>query len=1085
MAGHFKRLLPLLILFVLCAPARAQDRDSFLRLVFKDGRPYLRDGWHFVKVEPGRGGALYTYRYGLDQVVEVAVQPRSQRGHAFGATENLSITYTETGSASSEPEHAQEVYTFVRELVGVIGANEDGTLFQLADDAPEGGAQDEGALEKYISGPDGAIADFGEGWEYGGYAVHPDRISYSFTLGGKTLDVAISPLDSPHKAFSRTKTFKVWYSAGPGPAPDELEAFLARFVEVVDRNDDGSSPFGAVLQLGDDGSEESPRPLQRVLILFTFLLWFVFPYAVYRVGRALWAECTGLSRWEGLTIGLIFVVGLAVRLVAPAALVKVGMVYPLMESAIGLESLPRYGAAGPVLYNLLFFVFPIHTSSVLWLHCILGSLSVFLSIVFWRRMSGSVGAGMCAGLLLALTPVFVRDANSESLLVPAVFLLLVGGLLLQQGIRSRRVTDMMAGALSLALAGAFRPELVLVSLAFGAWVAWAMPDRPRGGLRRGLLALGGVAVLLLLQAAWVLTAADSEFARGNLQLHRLSPVRVIQELWTMGLVVKPWLFPVATVVFAVAGLVGSWVQRRVRLVWALAGLALLWLVTTYIDINEESVLRLHVPAAMLLSLIGGYGLAWLLSALRPFKARLVGAVVAALFFGVAAAATVPGVFFTTNSQIDGELFGQAVGALPPGPVRFVRLGPEDAPDHALCEASLKKALETRVAFAPVHRHYPDYLLRPPLRDDQVGPIGAIRDIQIKSMPAYFYLSVQCYAVLDAGGERGWGVSSGPYVALHPACRWALQNYSVRPVFLRVVENAGEYAAPFRWYPDTAGHMTLGLFELGESLERLDSRDPFVNAAHWYDEQARPLIVAGDMEQAASILAEGERLLPRSVAMWRAQASFHFLRGAQTEDPALLARSLEYWERIASADLHFPLLLSKMGAVFSIWAGHAGLDRAREYVEARLACDPDDTVAIYLRGVISFYADKDYDATREAMERVMKIVDNDPRVYIYLGLSHFYQGRQEKAEELVLKAVEYGEDQDPDVFYVRSIVFRHKDLDGAVRDIERYLEMSGEPGKVKFERKQKWLRNELENLKLGKPSPWWTTRTPDEPWNEEK
>ena len=1079
-------ILILLLSVGLCGPGHSQERQTLLGLVENNGQVHVRDGWSFVDVEMGRLGVVYTFLYQDQQVLEVVVQRRDPRGHAFATTENLTITYVEKGPASHEPDHASEVYAFVRELAAVMADNDDGTVFQRSPVDPH-----EDSPEKYIWGSEGKIAQFGDGWEYKGFAVHPDRITYSFASPSGGLDVSISPMDSRHKAFQQTDSFKIWYSAesrvgGPGGSPGDLERFLARFVEVVQGNDDGSSPFGAVAALNDHHGQEDQSPLQRVLVFYLFLLWLAAPIALYFLARLMVGEFKSWSRNEVWGMAALTVAALGARLIAPAALVKVGMVFPLLESSISLESLPRYGAAGPVLYNLLFLVFPIHTSTILWFHCLAGSATVLLATVLARRLFGPGLAPFLGGLFIALTPVFVRDANSESLLVPAVFLLFAGALLLDDGLSNRRIAPGAAAALFFVLAGAFRPELVLVALAFGAWVFWAAPGRQAGSWRYALLVLAAAAAGLLMQVAWVVTAAGSEFTRGNLQAHRLDPIRIVQELWSMDLLTRPLLFPLSTVLLAGAGLVGAWFDRPRRpAVWGAAGLALVWLVTTYIDINEESILRLHVPAGLLLSLVAGYGAAtltaWKPSPLPPRAAA--GAVV--LLFLLSAGIGIPRVFFKTNSQVDARAFEQAMAQLPQGPVRLVRLGPEDEPTHALSKTSLKEALHTRLAYAPVHRFYPDYLLRKPLRDDQLGPVGGIRDIHIEGLHSYFYLSAQCYAYLDAGGQSEWSVVADSYVPMHPACRWALQNYAARPVWLTNQPNYGEFAAPFKWYPDSLKSMTLGLFEIGEPMDRLASPDPFVNVANWYHEQARPFIAEGDWARAQSILSEGEKNLPQSVTMWRIQASFAFLTGAKENDPERLRRSIEYWERIASTDIHFRYLLSKMGAVFSIWAGHVGKEQAKAYIAARLDAHPNDTVGLYLGGVVSFYAEKDYDATREAMERVMKVVDDDPRVYIYLALSHFYQGRQETAEKLVLRAVKLGEDQDPDVFYVRSIVFRHKDLDAAVRDIERYLEMSQSPEKVKFERKQKWLRKELENLRNGKPSPWWTTKTPDEPWNEDK
>jgi len=217
-------------------------------------------------------------------------------------------------------------------------------------------------------------------------------------------------------------------------------------------------------------------------------------------------------------------------------------------------------------------------------------------------------------------------------------------------------------------------------------------------------------------------------------------------------------------------------------------------------------------------------------------------------------------------------------------------------------------------------------------------------------------------------------------------------------------------------------------------------------------------------------------------MQRIMASFYFVAGTRKEDPELLEKSVSYWESIAAVDVHFPFLLSKLGAVYSVYARHMTRDEVLAKARARLEADPDSPVGQYLVGVMLFYAHKDYEQSKKYLEKVLETVDDDPRVYIYLALDHFYLGNQPEAERLVAKAIEAGQGKDPDAYYVRSIITRHQDLDRAVADIQRYLDMSTSSDRVKYEKKQQWLRKELENLKAGKPHAWWTTKTPDEPWN---
>jgi len=1031
------------------------------------------------------------------------------------------------------------------------------------------------------------------GWVLKSALAQQERFTYFFlTPRGALVHVMLAPLSSEEKAYATTQSLKIWYSADGAALPDdaaraELSRFLAEVVSALQRNDTGKPTFTATGPSVGTEKSAAGGDLVRLLLVVAFTLILLSVPGLVLLVPALVGRVRTWSRPEQLVLLPAAAAGAVLRLfVAPHVLVKVGMAYPLMDSIITLDSLPRYGPAGPAFYNLIIRVFPADTDTLLWTNAVIGSATVLLLSVLAQEIFRTKWTGALSALFLALTPVFIRDSCSESLLVPGVFLL-AGGLLLlcthgwaagaawrgaggtgasvtapparrlgsgnaapeakplPPGARALPVYGAWPWAFAvpvLALAALMRPELMLVVPAAALFLLVPELGERANRVRMAIMA-AALAAPLALEALYVLQRTGGEVALGNLDFGRLTPVKVVLDLWSMDLLTAAGRFPAGLTVLGLLGVALSFLHGRWRRVLPVFGLALGWLLIYYVDINEESMLRLHVPPAMLVACLAAWAVAQVAALPRSAFARgTVAAALAALVAasalpsagfcckclaalssgwqepgwrgagGTGASAAPPpplgyardrlprkqggschaagwtqaracGVFFETNFQTEDRVFREAAARLPAEPVTFVRLGFEDYPFHALSQESLAALKETRLAYAPVHRYYPDYLLKPPHRGDRIMPISAITDVPLPDdRPAFFYLSTQCYAILDVQGEAHWDIAPDPYRRIHPACRWIMTRYAMEPVYLERVPNHSEFALPFRWYPDELSEMTIGLFRIGAPSERSGAKDTFVNAAAAYYDRVRPLLERNEMDEAEKILLEGDRLLADSPAMWRVMASFYFLAGARENDAGRLKQAIAYWDRIAEADIRFPMLLSEVGAVHMVYAGLVDRAELEREVQARLSRAPDDTVGLYLKAVLMFYGKQAYGDAEALLRKVLKVIDDDPRVYIYLALCRFYSGAQEEAEKLVARAIKAGKGTDPDAYYVRSIVVRHKDMAQAVRDIQTYLDLSSPEDRFRYEKKQQWLRKELENLRSGNPSPWWRSRTPEEPWN---
>ncbi|MBM4353465.1 MAG: tetratricopeptide repeat protein [Deltaproteobacteria bacterium] len=924
----------------------------------------------------------------------------------------------------------------------------------------------------------------------------------------------VSPRSPDTPAFATSDSFAIWYSTEedfPGGARD-VELFMKAAVERIRQHDDGTLRLGAASAPREVSDSPSGQRHAAAEAPWWLLVCTGGLYALGLLGLAAlaWTCVRMLSRWSRpglLALAAICLASALLRfLVVPFALVKVGMFHPVMDSAVGLSWLPRYGAGGPLLYHVLFQLFPVHTDTVLAFHSVLSLLAAIPMVLLARGLLRlSDGASLFLAAMLSLTPAFLRDGNSESMLVPAVFLLSGGLLLLRESLarplqsipgkskshsgdsrsafsRSRFTPALLpaAGIVLLALCPFLRPELLLVVPALAA--VFLVPDLPEGGMRRLGLCADAWVVLVAPAAVFAFLAAAGEIDKGEILLSRLTPVRLLDGLVLVDLVLRPALFPVAVPLLAVAGVglsfrQGAWARRIGLLVVAAA-----WIALYSMDMNEDSMLRLHVPAAMLVAMLAAAG-ADGVAGLLPRRPALAVLPACALLWAASAAPGATTLFQPTDTTIQERIFLDAAELLPAEDVDLVVLGGEDEPQHALSPASLEQALVDQLGFAKVHRHYPTWRVKPPWRNDRVIPVSVLRGQGHLGRRTFFFLSSQCYAIRDAGGEEAWEVTRDPYRSIHPACRFVLTHYKLVPIHVQWMPHRPERALAFQWYPEKLDGMTVGLLEIIEPLQEPCPDDSLTRVAEWYLNEAQDRLAGGEEESAEQFISAGEDALRDSPVMLEFLASFNYWMGANHEDLARIERALAYWDRIAERNIGYPFLLSKVGAVFAVRAQFFEKEQLKQYIDRRLSDRSDDTVARYLHGLYLFYYEQDYRGSQAVLEEVGRTVPGDPRVLLYLALDHFYQGHQEEAEKLIARGVDLSFGKDPDVFYVRSIIIRSKNLPLAVEDIQRYVDMSEGKEKVKNSKKEAWLRQELERLRKGEPSDWWRSTSPDEPWLE--
>lgn len=114
---------------------------------------------------------------------------------------------------------------------------------------------------------------------------------------------------------------------------------------------------------------------------------------------------------------------------------------------------------------------------------------------------------------------------------------------------------------------------------------------------------------------------------------------------------------------------------------------------------------------------------------------------------------------------------------------------------------------------------------------------------------------------------------------------------------------------------------------------------------------------------------------------------------------------------------------------------------------------DDTLKQFIAGVLAHYAAHVSARSREEklplyeqairyLERARPAYSFEPRVFIYLAVSHFRLGHQALAEQYIERAVQLAQD-DPDAYYCRAEIFQRTNVRRSIEDINTYLRTNAE------------------------------------------
>jgi hypothetical protein len=625
--------------------------------------------------------------------------------------------------------------------------------------------------------------------------------------GANVLEVLLTRRDDTRPAFRRTRSYDVSFR-GPmvdgEPAP-EARPLVDAVVQAVTRNDTGDSAIedAPFVEKPDSPELAAWTVFNRVTVDAGLLMVAAFLALLPVLARRLWGDLrSGLGRGAWLVAGLA-AAGLTLRLALPHVTVMYYMGYRLAHVAATMDDVTKYGPAALALYHLLFLATGTSHLAMAWLNSVAGGLLPIPLAALVLRCGAGRTAAIAVAAFAALTPLFVRDATTESLLVPATLWMVAGLAVAARARATRSPSDLSIALLLLTLATWARPEAVLLVPLTAALLAWQWPADAGRLPRWTLVAWAVAAALLAARIAHLAVAIGIERARGN------SPVladadallALPAEHLARNLAFWPSMYPAGLTVLAALGLVAGGGHRALRTLAALAAAAA-WLTVSFLDLPYVSLPRVQSPGLLLVTVAAAWGAEgvaqrlWKPGFWTTARRILLGICAACLLASMAE--TVPALWQRTNADDEEDLLRDAVVALPDGPAVLVRRSYDDQPVER------------------IHLFYPDYVFEPPARDGVVVGPDRFETMAPSSRPAFFLLGTRCY--LRQCGAEG----------MHPACTRMIDRWRLEPVIEREVPvrriDTGRPVRPdqdldFPWCISATGSMKLGLYRIAGPRSR--------------------------------------------------------------------------------------------------------------------------------------------------------------------------------------------------------------------------------------------------------------------------
>lgn len=484
--------------------------------------------------------------------------------------------------------------------------------------------------------------------------------------------------------------------------------------------------------------------------------------------------------------------------VIPTKLVMIYSAYRLAAETYMFVSVPKYGPTTLVLYRIAFAFFGTSHETMVWVNVACGVMSMPVIVALFARFRPPPWSVPFAAGLVALTPLFMHDHRTESILVPTLFFLWCGLLLWDLWLEKRGAANLAGVAVFFTLALMGRPEMYLVVALTAGAIAYTRHEP--GAWKPRLVPLGiGLAAVAALNAPNLLhlrMAVAEQVAQEALPAMRAG-VGFIEVVFTRNLLMKPVLWPLALTLLAIAGWTTSdgTSRRFARAVWVAV---LVWIGSYFVDLPQTSMPRLQATPATFIALVAALGFGNALARGRLARWSMSRRNVTLVSIGSVVVLAIPSAihYFTTdNEQEEERLINHMMEQLPDEKVCFIRLGDDDDP-----------------APRKVHRYFPDYLMRPPRRSDNVLGIRAWQNAELDlavDCPGgvYYAKTLRCYSFYLAFEDTDADRTEPDLLS---SCRWMEREARLDPVFTERIPNYGNNE--YRYYPNVDA-FDVGLYRV--------------------------------------------------------------------------------------------------------------------------------------------------------------------------------------------------------------------------------------------------------------------------------
>ncbi len=636
---------------------------------------------------------------------------------------------------------------------------------------------------------------------------------FSFVFSGKDqdkLEITCQSRDDSRAFFTQSRSFNIIYKTrSDRTAHPESKRLIESVADLIKANDDGSFTFSSRDSTASEDAftlaakearigyrdRAGPFSLPTKIVIYLLLAFSLF--GLLKLALLLMAEFGRLGNTEKRLWLVALIVGLSARTLAPAQMVQLYSGYGNTSDAVWFDYISGYGGAWFAFYHLLFQFLPNDHAIIQAVNMLIASATIVIFSLIANRYMKIKGMAAAVAWILALAPIFIKDANTESMLILALAWFFAALWFLDSYIENSSLSDLIFFTCFAALAFMARPFMAILPL-----IALVLALGKQGGIkalwirkRPIVAAFAAVAILVLpnFLNTWQ-SLGPNPFPYRERLLDVFSG-RYGNYLDSFNLLFAPTHTPTALLMMLLTGAAFMFAAKHKRKLAALVAASFLFFMLYTIDQPPASMPRLQIPSQYFILPIMGAGLLFLLNLLpgiarRNRTAAISSGVLFALLFACSFSLPLKTLWKPDNS-IEEERFIRLVeDFLPENDFALVRRGLEDEPRDFV-----------DVAF-------PDYLFTPPKRKGAALEIAVLLRNGKEVLPTrrvYYFEGTRCFA------QQRHDESRYHKPGLHPQCKAMHDKFHLKPVLTREKENHFE---TYHRYPQSKT-LKFSLYEVGD------------------------------------------------------------------------------------------------------------------------------------------------------------------------------------------------------------------------------------------------------------------------------